>query len=105
MKLKIVNLHPGLIDPQSKAVVPLDRQVYVNDIAFWRRRCEQGHCELLAKMTDAEAAAEVRSEAAANVPFEKAAREKKAAPKKTRRVAKKATAESKPKKPTDESEG
>lgn len=83
MKLKIVNLHDGLIDPQSKKIVPLDRQIYVNDIAFWRRRVEQGHVELLAKMSDEEAEAEKRAECETQFAFEKKAAPKKAAPKKS----------------------
>lgn len=46
-KLLIVNLHDGLIHPQTKERLSINRQLVVEDLPFWLRRIEQGHCALV----------------------------------------------------------
>lgn len=64
MKLIIVNLYEGLRDNKTKRVVPLNRQVCVDESAFWCRRVEQGHVRLVRRMTPEEFAQEKREQSA-----------------------------------------
>lgn len=97
MKLKIVNLHEGLLDNKTHRVVPTNRQVCVDDSAFWRRRCEQGHCQLIERLTDEQWAKEVREQ------FEAEAAPKPTRRRGRRRITKKTDATTAA--PTSESEG